>query len=107
MSNPKTKFVELYENLNEIIRVNRLDLTFYGWNYSGRGMFGNLCPAWYGNDDDLCTLKSEAKRLHNVRLMTESFGLDAIASASSVSCPYEDLTDADWKELERLDPGAE
>jgi hypothetical protein len=107
MSKAKDEFLGIYHTLNRIIQDEGLRLSFWGWDYSGRGMFGDVTPAWSGNWDDIETLKVLGSKALGYRLSTDDFACDGIIYCDLTSHSRKKLSEADWEELEEVDSGQE
>lgn len=101
MSDAKDTLVKAYQAMKKVIDKHDLNVRFYGWSYSGRGMFGAITPAFYGDHDEIGTVATLAGKALGERASSDSFGLESIVYFTGHS--VEKLSDSDWEALEAID----
>lgn len=103
MNDAKDTLVSAYQAMKKVIDKHGLDVRFYGWDYSGRGMYGAITPAFYGDHNEIGTVATLAGKALGQRASSDSYALDGIVYFTGYSVERKDLSDSDWEALEAID----
>ena len=104
MSKAKDTLVKAYETMQTVIKEHDLNsIEFWGWDYSGRGMMGDITPAFNGDWDEVSTLATLAGKALGTRASTDNYAFDGIVYFTGLSVNRKELTDSDWAILEGID----
>jgi hypothetical protein len=103
MSKSKDTLVSAYQAMQAVIKKHSLDsIEFWGWDYSGRGMMGDITPAFNGDWDEIGTLATLAGKAMGTRASTDNYAFDGIVYFTGLSVSRKELTAEDWEALEAI-----